>query len=254
MSKSVQDYIADLEWDTPAEDKMEAISQLTQLEDQELPLLIQPLTKGHWDGAAEVIRQIGYPRVNSILPQLFVWLQDLNWPGAFEIGEFLCDIGEPLIPGLKLVIADNYSSDSEWVAHVLHCIISRWPTELVSRLEAELRMLAQGNSISVDLDAISILYKHGLEPAEALADLLEHKAQGAQSKIEQLILGNPDVDCGELKRRFSALMFQPDKIDELRNFHEENRSHFGVCNHIELLKDYLEDIETARKEISQSWE
>ncbi|MNT63292.1 hypothetical protein D3C72_2010930 [compost metagenome] len=110
-------------------------------------------------------------------------------------------------------------------------------------------MIAQEGSSSVDLTAISILHRHGLESVEALEALLEYKAKNTQNKLEQLILENADVDCGELNRRFSEMMFQPDKIEELHNFHEENRSHFGVCSQIEQLQSNLDEIESARKEI-----
>ncbi|MBB6672885.1 DUF5071 domain-containing protein [Cohnella nanjingensis] len=44
--------------------------------------------------------------VNSIIPKLVEWLQDINWPIATEIAEFLLKHPEETIPHIKEVLAD----------------------------------------------------------------------------------------------------------------------------------------------------
>lgn len=34
----------------------------------------------------------GYPKVKDVLDKMFEWLQDLNWPGAESIAEFLLSL------------------------------------------------------------------------------------------------------------------------------------------------------------------
>lgn len=82
--------IDDLDWDATPEEAENAIEKLVNLDDDKLYLLLQPrCDKRYWDTAAIVISKIGYPRIESIIPGLLRWLQDMNWPGALKIVETL---------------------------------------------------------------------------------------------------------------------------------------------------------------------
>lgn len=83
-----QALIQKLDWDTSEGEQAEAIQKLQDIQDAELHLLLQPLGKEYWDGAAEVIVKLGYPRVKPILPGLLEWIQDTNWPGSRRIAPF----------------------------------------------------------------------------------------------------------------------------------------------------------------------
>lgn len=86
--EDVSSLIKKLSWDTPEEEKEDAIDKLQYIMDEDLHLLLQPISKDYWDGAAETVVRLGYPRVKSILPGLLQWIQDTNWPGAGQIGVF----------------------------------------------------------------------------------------------------------------------------------------------------------------------
>jgi uncharacterized protein DUF5071 len=45
---------------------------------------------------------LGYPTVAPILPELFAWITDINWPIVHAIPPFLSTIGNP--PFLKSAI------------------------------------------------------------------------------------------------------------------------------------------------------
>lgn len=85
----VMQFIEKLSWDTPDEEKSNAKLRLMEISDDDLHLLVLPISKAHWDGAAEVIVSLGYSRVHCILPGLLEWIQDLNWPGAEVIADKL---------------------------------------------------------------------------------------------------------------------------------------------------------------------
>ncbi|ULO09067.1 DUF5071 domain-containing protein [Paenibacillus sp. 19GGS1-52] len=225
--KSIAEYINDLYWDKTPEEKTNAIHQLQLIGEKELSCLIQPLTKGHWDGAAEVIVAIGYPRVKSILSELLVWIQDLNWPGYQVIADFLRDIGQPLIPEIKRVIIEH-TSDQDWLYYIIECILSKWPTELVAQLNKELRHLVHHSAN--DLDVILLLHRHGLESAENLLNLLAQKEKIAQKKLDQLWNEKPAIDCTELI--------------------EDNNSQFLFRYDISTLTEYLHEIKSTCKELA----
>lgn len=59
--------------------------------------LIQPLGKECWENAARALSIMRYPRISEIIPGLFRWLQDLNWPGAEIVMELLQSLPRKVI-------------------------------------------------------------------------------------------------------------------------------------------------------------
>lgn len=47
--ENINTLIQKLDWDTPVAEKANAMKQLQDIHEDELHLLLQPLTKGHWD-------------------------------------------------------------------------------------------------------------------------------------------------------------------------------------------------------------
>ena len=91
MNKSEANrLIDDLDWNATPEETENAMERLVNLDDDKLYLLLQPrYDKRYWYNAAIVISKIGYPRIESIIPGLLRWLQDMNWPGALKVVETL---------------------------------------------------------------------------------------------------------------------------------------------------------------------
>ena len=50
---------------------------------------VQVGDKGNWYYEALILTKRGYPKIADIIPKLFIWLQDMNWPGAEEIWKML---------------------------------------------------------------------------------------------------------------------------------------------------------------------
>jgi hypothetical protein len=94
--------------------KIEVTSQLVGL---------VPLDK-HDHAAAYRAIAAGYPTVESKLPLLLEWLQDMNWPVAQTLAPFLASIGEPLIPILEKIFKTD---DKIWKASVISRIVEESP-------------------------------------------------------------------------------------------------------------------------------
>lgn len=43
------------------------------------------IKKEAWENLAKVLLYRGYPMIADVVPEMFEWLQDMNWPGAKEI-------------------------------------------------------------------------------------------------------------------------------------------------------------------------
>jgi hypothetical protein len=74
-----------------------------------------------------------------LLDELFEWLQDINWPIAQPLADFLVPIGAPLLPSIRKVLASN---DDMWIYWVLQFIVAKLPNSLINELSPEINRMA----------------------------------------------------------------------------------------------------------------
>lgn len=115
--KNIIELIRALDWEADEAAKQAAMAELVKLEGEDLKLLLQPGDKGCWDGAAQVLSKIGYPRVRPVIPGLLVWIADMNWPGAGTILNLLLTVDdEVLVPHLKDALRQaKAENDDPWI-------------------------------------------------------------------------------------------------------------------------------------------
>ncbi len=123
--------IRSLDWDTPAEIKEAAMKELEKLDEDNLSVLLQPNGKGCWENAAILLRTIGYPRIRKILPGLFEWLQDVNWPGADIVIEILANINKKdILPHIEhTLIEAAKKNDEPWINGINYLVNAMKLTE-----------------------------------------------------------------------------------------------------------------------------
>lgn len=140
--------------------------------------------KATWVAQAEMIIKQGYPAVAESLPELLAWLQDINWPGAQEIADFLVAVGAPVIPHVRCVLQ---GSDRVWQYWVLNFLVNKWPRELVAGLEAELmKLIWLTDGEEVDIAALRQLAKHRLGDREVVARAIERKQRSYRELLDEL--------------------------------------------------------------------
>ena len=110
------------------------------------------------------LKEFDLADLKPILPELFTWIQDINWPVAVEIAKILVSCGREIVPELKKVMA---SSDDDWKFACLGWVIKELPREITKEMETELKRIAfQPNSTerNSDLDdtAKEILKAHAM--------------------------------------------------------------------------------------------
>ncbi|MEK4513730.1 DUF5071 domain-containing protein [Paenibacillus sp. FSL H8-0122] len=235
--EDIHALIQKLDWDTSEAEQAEAIHKLQDIQDEELRLLLQPLGKEYWDGAAEVIVKLGYPSVKPILPGLLEWIQDMNWPGAGRIAPLLREIGDPLIPYIQDVFR-NHSQDEEWMYWIFEMIIDYWDKDQIVQIQEELIRLTEGKIIA--LKALRTLWVHQIYSGESVLLLLEDKMQRSLTEIAQLEIAYPGIDCEALGRGFSEAIFTPELS---RAYIEEHREEFNFCHRKSTLHDFVSEIE-----------
>lgn len=97
-----------------------AINELALMSNLDPKTLLQPLGKEYWENAAIVLLKIGYPKVEVVIPGLFVWLQDMNWPGAMIVFEILESLPKNVIvPYLERAVSEALSMNDEiWIENM----------------------------------------------------------------------------------------------------------------------------------------
>ncbi|WP_268624634.1 DUF5071 domain-containing protein [Paenibacillus alvei] len=197
----IKQLLTYLQGDTSSDKLQEAKIQFKKLKDEELKILVQPINKMHWDHAADVLIEIGYPRVHKILPDLLEWLMDINWPGANRISEFLVSIREPLIPSIKEALISN---DMMWKYWIIDCVLLKWSVDLVEQITDELIFVAsEFDDEEVHLSALKLLVQYKMLESKESLNLINSKLQDIRNRdifdelneLKTMVLnGNPTVD------------------------------------------------------------
>ncbi len=89
IKKMSEELLKQLSWNTPKEVQEEAIKKLEKLKN--LTPLFQPTTKecnkNVWENCAKIIISKTDEELIPYMDNMFEWLQDMNWPGSWEIFE-----------------------------------------------------------------------------------------------------------------------------------------------------------------------
>lgn len=90
-------------------------------------LLIMPgYDKNYYGHAAALIFKLGYEKFKDHLEELFVWLQDINWPAANTISKFIASIPpDELIPHLKNILRVAYKDNDDFWIYGIYDVIRR---------------------------------------------------------------------------------------------------------------------------------
>jgi hypothetical protein len=115
---------------------------------------VLPRDKEDFDRVRRVV-DLGYPAVAPILPHLMTWLQDVNWPIAAPIGEYLASLGRPVVPLVRQVLEGD---DDIWKHWVLRVVVMAMDPDVARELAPDLqRLAALPNEEDVHLDAAEVL-------------------------------------------------------------------------------------------------
>jgi hypothetical protein len=101
-------------------------------------------------------RLVGFPGINVILPQLLEWLQDRNWPVAYEVLDLLSNADEEIVPHIRAVLGSN---DGGWKYSLIAIgLISKLSPNIRKSLRADLQRLVDHpteNDVREEVDLIS---------------------------------------------------------------------------------------------------
>lgn len=106
------------------------------------------------------LQQYTAVEIADILPELFEWLQDINWPVAKELTKVLPKYGNVLIPHIEVALT---SGDPQWQFSLLQFLIRELPKETSILLSDTILRIADAPTQSEILEDIHILARETLE-------------------------------------------------------------------------------------------
>lgn len=118
----------------------------------------------------EALIKAGPQAALPILESLLGCIQDINWPIAPPIADFLVRVGPPLTPHLKKVLA---SGDDMWIYWVLKNIVAFLPKDQLQELSRPLEELA--TTAENDMIAIEIGVGAGIWAKDRLKVMVARK-------------------------------------------------------------------------------
>ena len=120
-TEQVNQLMRKLAWNNLQSDIDSTIDNLINIDDEKISMLILPdFDKGLWENAALVLKRIGYPRIQHVIPELLGWLKDINWPGVNTIIELLrtVDTKSLVLHVEKVLIKAKDENDDLWIGGI----------------------------------------------------------------------------------------------------------------------------------------
>jgi hypothetical protein len=84
---------------------------------------------------------VKYPGYQEILPELFTWIQDMNWPIANEVLPLLIAAGDDTVPIIKIILLAS-PADTIWQYNVLTYIVPHLSVSAQEQLLSIVEQLA----------------------------------------------------------------------------------------------------------------
>ncbi|MFZ6741640.1 DUF5071 domain-containing protein [Undibacterium sp. JH2W] len=123
----------------------------------------------------------GPKAAEPMLEVLFMWLQDINYPIAMPIADFLITVGDPLIPHIKKILRSN---DDMWIYWVLQYVVERLSPEHIHALKPELHQLA--TMAENDIVATRIGASAGIWEQKTMDWMLDNKIRAYEEFLLEL--------------------------------------------------------------------
>ncbi|MBU5445553.1 DUF5071 domain-containing protein [Paenibacillus sp. MSJ-34] len=98
--------------------------------------------------------------LRPIVPDLLMWLQDINWPIASEISDILLQFDKELFPYIREVL---HSDDSLWKYSILIKIIDRMAPTDKFELKQDLEKLSNNPDLNDKEEGIDEISKEILQ-------------------------------------------------------------------------------------------
>lgn len=173
------------------------------------------------------------------VPELLEGIQDLNWPNASRIVDFLKPRAREVYPFVKNVLTTN---DEMWIYWVLSELVSSWPNEIVIFLEEDLIVLAENLDIFVETDLLSIeiLLNNNLISHQYTRELLENKEAYIKGEIGNF---QPELIDEFIELENIRIEILLTDVSQIVDYVKENSKKLHIKDKYEALHRFLKSVQ-----------
>jgi hypothetical protein len=113
--------------------------------------------------ALELAGHVGFPKLNSVLPDLLTWVQDANWPIAPQTASLLSQAGSEISPHIKAILN---SDDAVWKYWTIDLVVRHLSPDILVDLRDDLAKLANHPSQVDQMEGVDVVAKNILNRLE----------------------------------------------------------------------------------------
>lgn len=108
----------------------------------------------------EYLSKKKYPEYKLILPDLFEWIKDMNWPVARKIAPLLINAGEDIVPIVKNILNTD---DDVWKYWTLNYIVDKMDDSIILLIKSDLERIVINPTDGEKIDEVDISAKQLLD-------------------------------------------------------------------------------------------
>ncbi|WP_402873346.1 DUF5071 domain-containing protein [Paenibacillus illinoisensis] len=176
------------------------------------------------------------------LPELLEGIQDINWPNAYRIVEFLNKHDVEVAPYVKTILL---TEDTVWRYWMLTKLVSKWSKNTVETVKSELLVIAELLDIyeETDLESLDILLTKGIVDWAGVRSLVVAKEETIHSALSGFTTEQIE-EFNELEKLRQEII-QTD-ISLISRYVQENEQALKMKNKYATLSNYLVSLESLK--------
>lgn len=176
------------------------------------------------------------------LPELLEGIQDINWPNAYRIVEFLNKHDVEVAPYVKTILL---TEDTVWRYWMLTKLVSKWSKNTVETVKSELLVIAELLDIyeETDLESLDILLTKRIVDWAGVRSLVVAKEETIHSALSGFTTEQIE-EFNELEKLRQEII-QTD-ISLISRYVQENEQALKMKNKYATLSNYLVSLESLK--------
>ncbi|WP_337034002.1 DUF5071 domain-containing protein [Paenibacillus illinoisensis] len=176
------------------------------------------------------------------LPELLEGIQDINWPNAYRIVEFLNKHDVEVAPYVKTILL---TEDTVWRYWMLTKLVSNWSKNTVEIVKSELLVIAELLDIyeETDLESLDILLTKGILDWTDVRSMVVAKEETIHSGLSGFTTEQIE-EFNELEKLRQEII-QTD-ISLISRYVQENEQALKMKNKYATLSNYLVSLESLK--------
>lgn len=160
------------------------------------PQLPDDLPKTKFDSEAiRSLEVLSFQEIEPYLSNLFVWVQDLNWPISGSTTQLIRSFGAQATPAIKAALTHcKTSNDSTWAHNIIELFVKPLEKEVIALFSEELQAWWFHDNIELKILIFEIMTKNKVGEQAQLKKWVKINRKSCEEFAENLRLIEKELD------------------------------------------------------------